>query len=99
MSQTIYTMGLDKNPANYVPLSPLSFLKRAAHVYPDHLSVVHGEVRYTWGQTYKRARRLASALRGRGIQAGDTVSLWRSIRQRCSRRILGCRWLVRFCIR
>ncbi len=75
MSDNIYTTGLDKNPANYVPLSPLSFLKRAAHVYPDHLSVVHGEERYTWGQTYKRSRRLASALRGRGIEAGDTVSL------------------------
>jgi len=75
MSQNAYTMGLDKNPANYVPLSPLSFLKRAAHVYPDHLSVVHGEQRYTWAQTYKRSRRLASALQRRAIQAGDTVSL------------------------
>ena len=63
MSQNPYTIGLDQNPANYVPLSPLTFLRRAAQVYPDHPSIVHGDLRYTWGQTYARCRRLASALR------------------------------------
>ena len=75
MSQNPYTIGLDQNPANYVPLSPLTFLRRAAQVYPDHPSIVHGDLRYTWGQTYARGRRLASALRGRGIGEGDTVSV------------------------
>ncbi|MGB0385684.1 MAG: acyl-CoA synthetase [Ardenticatenaceae bacterium] len=73
--QNPYTVGLDKNPANYVPLSPLSFLARAAYVYPDHPSVVHGDLRYTWAESYARIRRLASALQGRGIGEGDTVSL------------------------
>lgn len=70
-----YTLGLDKNPANYVPLSPLTFLERAASVYPDYPAMVHGEVRYTWGESYQRARRLASALQRRGIGQGDTVSI------------------------
>lgn len=70
-----YATGLEKTPANYVPLTPLSFLDRAAQVYPDHLSLVHGEQRYTWAQTYDRSRRLASALHKRGIGFGDTVSI------------------------
>ncbi|MCB9147528.1 MAG: acyl-CoA synthetase [Caldilineaceae bacterium] len=70
-----YGFGLDKTPANYVPLSPLTFLERAAYVYPDALSVVHGEQRYTWAQTYARCRQLASALSQRGIGLGDTVSI------------------------
>lgn len=47
--------------ANYVPLNPLSFIKRTAAVYPDKLSVIYGDRRYTWAETYKRARRLGSA--------------------------------------
>lgn len=70
-----YTVGLDKNPANYVPLSPLTFLERAAAVYPDHTSIVHGTLRYTWAETYERCRRLASALHKRGIGEGDTVAI------------------------
>ncbi len=70
-----YGSGLDKVSANYVPLSPLSFLARAASVYPDHISVIHGEQRYTWAQTYVRCRRLASALKRRGIGIGDTVAV------------------------
>ena len=70
-----YRIGLDKNPANYVPLTPVSFLERAASVYPDRLSVVHGERRYTWSQTYARCRRLASSLARRGVRPGDTVSV------------------------
>ncbi|HET9700031.1 MAG TPA: acyl-CoA synthetase [Burkholderiales bacterium] len=70
----IYSIGLDKNPANYTPLSPLTFIERSAYVYPDRVSVIHGERQYTWRETYERCRRLASALRGRGIGAGDTVA-------------------------
>ncbi len=69
-----YQLGLDKNAANFVPLSPLTFLERAASVYPDRTSIIHGQVRYTWAQTYERCRRLASALRRRGIGKGDTVA-------------------------
>ncbi|HSV28190.1 MAG TPA: acyl-CoA synthetase [Candidatus Omnitrophota bacterium] len=70
-----YEQHLDKNPANYVPLTPIGFLERAAYVYPDRVSVIHGDVRYTWKQSYERARRLASALSKRGIGVGDTVAV------------------------
>jgi fatty-acyl-CoA synthase len=66
---------LDRNPANYVPLTPLSFIERAAGVYPDRLAVVHGAQRYSWRETYRRCRRLASALAARGIGRGDTVAV------------------------
>ena len=72
--QNPYEIGLEKNAANFVPLSPLTFIERAATVYPDHTAVVHGPVRRTWAQTYARCRRLASALRQRGIGLGDTVA-------------------------
>ena len=58
---------LDKNPGNYAPLTPLTFIERAAHVYPDRLGVIHGTRRFTWAETYARCRRLASALARRGI--------------------------------
>ena len=70
-----YDVGLDKVAANYTPLSPLSFIERAAAVYPDHAAVVHGEQRFTWSQTYARCRRLASALSRRGVGLGDTVAV------------------------
>jgi fatty-acyl-CoA synthase len=72
-----YEMDLDRNPANHVPLSPLSFLQRTASVYPDRTAVVHGPLRRTWRETYERCRRLASALarRGIGLGLGDTVSV------------------------
>jgi len=70
-----YDTHLDKNPANYAPLTPLVFLDRTAQVYPDRLAVVHGKRRYTWAETAARSRRLASALAGRGIGTGDTVSV------------------------
>ena len=69
---------LDKNPANYTPLTPLSLIARTAYVYPRHTSVIHGERRYTWGETYERARRLASALSAAGIGLGDTVAVMAS---------------------
>ena len=70
-----YETGLDRNPANYVPLSPLSFLARAAEVYPDRVAIVHGDSETTWRETYRRCRRLASALARRGIGVGDTVAV------------------------
>jgi len=74
MAGTIFDHNLDKNPANYAPLTPLSFLERAAYVYPQQASLVHGRERYTWSETYARCRRLASALAKRGIGVGDTVA-------------------------
>ena len=70
-----YLTGLDRNAANYAPLTPLTFLERAAYVYPDRLSVVHGDERYSWKQTYARCRRLASALARRGVGRNDTVAI------------------------
>src|SRR4029078_10203854 len=69
-----YEIGLDKTPANYVPLSPLSFLARSAAVYPDHVSTVYERRTFTWAQPCERCRRFASWLAGRGIGPGDTVA-------------------------
>jgi len=71
---TQYDIGLAKNPANYVPLTPLSFLARSAAVYPDHVSAVYEGREFTWSQTYERCRRFASYLAGCGISEGDTVA-------------------------
>jgi fatty-acyl-CoA synthase len=73
-TQNHYSIGLDKNPANYVPLTPLSFIARSAAVYPDHVSAVYEGRSFTWSETYARCRRFASWLAGRGIGAGDTVA-------------------------
>jgi fatty-acyl-CoA synthase len=70
-----YLESLDKNQANYAPLTPLTFLERAAYVYPNRSSIVHGEQRFTWHQTFERCRRLASALSRRGIGKNDTVAV------------------------
>jgi fatty-acyl-CoA synthase len=70
-----YAIGLDRNPANYAPLTPLTFLEWSAYTYPQRLAVVHGERRFTWADTYARSRRLASALARRGIGLGDTVAV------------------------
>ena len=75
MTGNKYDQGLDRNPANYVSLSPLSYLERSAQVYPDYPSVIHGARRFTWAETYARCRRLASALAARGIGRGDTVAV------------------------
>jgi fatty-acyl-CoA synthase len=74
-TQNIYEQGLDKNTANYTPLTPLTFIERAAYIYPDRLAVVHGQRRFTWLETFTRARRLASALVLHGIGKGDTVAV------------------------
>ncbi len=70
-----YNEHLDKNPANYQPLTPLQFLQRAALVFPNHTAIIHGNQRFTYAQFYERCRRLASALAARGIGPGDTVSV------------------------
>jgi fatty-acyl-CoA synthase len=75
MTAQAYAQGLDRTPANHVPLSPLCFLDRSAEVHPDRVAVIHGGLRQTWAQTRERCYRLASALVGRGIRRGDTVSI------------------------
>ncbi len=67
---------LDRTAANFTPLTPLTFLERAAAVHPDHPSVIDGERRFTWAETYARCRRLASALAGRGVGLGDCVAVF-----------------------
>src|SRR5437763_3881961 len=75
MAPTPYDTDLDRNPANFQPLTPLTFLERAAAVYPDHTAVIHGTLRRSYAELYARTRRLASALARRGIGRGDTVSV------------------------
>jgi 3-(methylthio)propionyl---CoA ligase len=70
-----YDTDLDRNPANFQPLTPLSFLARAAAVYPDHPAVIHGARSFTYREFYTRTRRLASALTRRGIKRGDTIAV------------------------
>ena len=69
-----YNTGLDKNAANFTPLSPLSLIARSAYVYPQRIAVVHGDRQLTWSAVYARCRRLASALKLHGIGTGDTVA-------------------------
>jgi fatty-acyl-CoA synthase len=66
---------LEQVQANFVPLSPLSFIERTAKVYPERISIIHGKRRYTWEETYARACQLADALFKRGIGKGDTVAI------------------------
>jgi acyl-CoA synthetase (AMP-forming)/AMP-acid ligase II len=70
-----YEDGLAPREANYVPLTPIDFIARAAEVYGDRLAMVHGSVRRNWRDTYARTRRLASALQRAGIGRGDTVAV------------------------
>lgn len=72
---SIFEQDLPRTEANFAALTPLSFIERTAAVYPGRLAIVHGELRQTWGQTYARCRRLASALNQRGIGLGDTVAV------------------------
>lgn len=75
---SIYDIDLDQSPANHTPLSPLSFIRRTAAVYPDHPSVIHGKRRFTWSETYERCKRLGSALQKSGVKKGDTVAVMAS---------------------
>ena len=70
-----YNTDLDRNPANYQALTPLTFLERAAKTFPDRVAIVHGKQRFTYSQFFERSRKLASALSRRGIGKGDTVAV------------------------
>ncbi|MCE4224848.1 acyl-CoA synthetase [Methylobacterium sp. C25] len=73
--KTIYDRHLDRNPANYQPLTPLAYLDRAARTFPEQTAVIHGDLRRSYADLYMRARRLASALARRGIKRGETVAV------------------------
>ena len=70
-----YDTNLDKNQANYIPLSPLSFLERTKNIYPNYEAIVYESRSYTWSEVYKRCVKFASALDKIGIKKGDTVSV------------------------
>ncbi len=72
---SIYDQNLDKNEANFHPLTPISFLSRSARVFPDKFAIVHGYTKFTYRQFYDRCRQLADALRQHGIGIGDTVAI------------------------
>ncbi|GAB5439186.1 acyl-CoA synthetase [Falsiruegeria mediterranea] len=74
MAANPYNTDLDRTAANHQPLTPLTFLERAATVFPEHTAIIHGGLRRSYAQFYTRARQLASALTKRGIGRGDTVS-------------------------
>ena len=74
MAKTPYDTDLDRNPANFQPLTPLGFLERAAAVFPKHTAIIHGPLKRSYAEFYARARRLSSALAKRGIRRGDSVS-------------------------
>ena len=66
---------MNKNPANFVPLTPISFLHRTADVYGQHTSVIYENRTFTWSESRERCTRIASSLKGHGIMPGDTVSV------------------------
>src|SRR5690606_32059053 len=70
-----YADNLDRNAANFEPLTPLSYLERAASTQPDWIAIIHGERRVSYGEFWRRSRQLASALAGQGIGKGDTVTV------------------------
>jgi fatty-acyl-CoA synthase len=71
---SLYDANLDKNDANYVPLTPLTFIKRAKEIYPDYEAIIYEDRKYTWAEVYKRTVKFASALNKIGVGKGDTVS-------------------------
>jgi len=75
MSGHPFETDLDKNSANYVPLSPLSFIGRCATTFPNRSSLIYNDKTFTWEETHRRCLSLASALTKRGIGKGDTVSI------------------------
>ncbi|MBB4019596.1 fatty-acyl-CoA synthase [Chelatococcus caeni] len=75
MTASAYDLDLDRNPANFQPLTPLTFLERAASVFPERTAIIHGSLRRNYRDFYARARRLASALAAHGVGRGDTVSV------------------------
>ncbi|WP_025769934.1 acyl-CoA synthetase [Thioalkalivibrio sp. HK1] len=75
MKENRFEQDLDRNAANFVPLTPVSFIDRAAQVYPDYPSIIDGARRFTWGETFERCRRFVSALKMHGVEKGDCVSI------------------------
>jgi fatty-acyl-CoA synthase len=75
MSQASFDRDLDRNPANFQPLTPLAFLERAADVFPDRIAIVHGSLRRNYRDFHGRSKKLASALVKRGVRPGDTVAV------------------------
>ena len=69
-----YDTNLDKNSANFVPLTPLTFLMRAKEIYPDYEAIIYEDRKYTWADVCNRTIKFASALNKIGVQKGDTVS-------------------------
>ena len=74
-NNSAFETNLEQNQANYSALSPITFLQRAASVYPNHTATVHGEIRRSWSETYQRCLKLASALQQKGVNPGDAVSI------------------------
>ena len=72
---SIYTDGLDQNSANYMPLSPVSLLRRAAWIYPDKVALIQNDRSLNWGEVFQRCQRVASALVKRGLGKGDTIAI------------------------
>ena len=70
-----YDKNLDKNKANYVPLTPISFIERTKDIYPNYEALVYKKRSYTWKQVYDRSIKFASALEKHGIKLGDTISI------------------------
>ena len=70
-----YNTDLDRNPANYQPLTPITFLERAASVFPDYTAIIHGSIKRSYSEFYQRSCQLASALSKKGVNRGDTVSV------------------------
>ena len=75
LGRSAYDTDLDRNAANYQPLTPLTFLERAASVFPARAAIVHGKRTYNYAQFYERSKKLASALSRKGIRRGDTVAV------------------------
>ena len=75
MTNQQYSSDLDKNAANYSPLSPLTFIERAASVYPERCALIYNDTRRSWSETYRRCRQFAAALRRHGVATDDTVAL------------------------
>jgi len=75
MSNSQYETDLDKNPANYAALSPLTFIERAASTYPDRCALIYNDTRRNWSDIYRRCRQFADALQQYGVAADDTVAL------------------------
>src|SRR5215470_7222665 len=73
--RSMYDADLDRNPANHEPLSPITFLARAAAVHPRAIAIRHGTIARSWAETHRRCRALAAALRDLGVRRGDTVAV------------------------